>query len=68
MTTKKFATNEVLGKKQLTNLKGGIELSSGTIATITSIISTTTTAVTSYVNSLEGGDETDKRAKKPGVI
>ncbi len=67
MTTKKFASNEVIGKKQLSNLKGGTHLNSETITAINSFIATATTVITNYVNSLEGGDETDKRAKKPGA-
>ena len=65
MTTKKFASNEVIGKNQLSNLKGGTQLSGQTIATINSIVATATTVITNYVNSLEGGDETDKRPKRP---
>jgi hypothetical protein len=54
MNTNKLKSNEIIGKRQLLNLKGGIDLPS-------------TPAITIPVLSLEGGDETDKRAKRPGL-
>jgi hypothetical protein len=61
MNTNKLKSNEIIGKRQLFNLKGGTNSSTNTNPS-------SNNGGISNINTVEGGDETDKRAKRPGVI